>query len=143
MKPKRVTKKKKAGAAPKAFALTEEMKQWCALLQQELASWGQVDARKMFGMASFYRRDTIFAAVPITKAFFSPNSIIFKLQEPTGAQQKKLAADSRVNLKFGIGQKWYGYELASPADIHGALEWLDEAFRAARPAKALPRKRTA
>ncbi len=108
------------------------MQQWCALLQQELTTWGQVAVRRMFGMTSFYRRDAIFAAVPATKAFFSPYSIIFKLQSPTESQRRKLAADARVNLSFGIGEKWYGYELASAADIRGALEWLDEAFRAAR-----------
>lgn len=135
--------KKKTSPGAASFDLSEEMKQWCALLRQELESWGQVDVRKMFGMTSFYRRDQIFAAIPATKAFFSPNSIIFKLQEPTAAQQKKLEADARVNLKFGIGRKWYGYELASAADIRGALEWLDQAFQAARPAQTSARKRTA
>jgi len=138
---------KKKSVAPKSYSLSDEMKQWCALLTQELTTWGQVDVRKMFGMTSFYRRDTIFAAVPASKAFFSPHSIIFKLQSPTDKQRQRLKADARVNLTFGIGQKWYGYELASTADINGALEWLDEAFQAAKtparvPAKPL-RKRTA
>ncbi|MEO5935812.1 MAG: hypothetical protein ABIP81_01225 [Terriglobales bacterium] len=134
-------------AVPKSYPLSDEMKQWCALLTQELNSWAQVDVRKMFGMTSFYRRDAIFAAVPATKAFFSPNSIIFKLQTPTQRQRQKLTADTRVNLTFGIGQKWYGYELGSSGDINGALEWLDEAFRATKaPVKAFTKpapKRTA
>ena len=128
---------------PKSFAVPEEMKEWSALLAQELSTWGQVEARRMFGMTSFYRRDAIFAAVPATKAFFSPNSIIFKLQTPTQKQREKLAADPRVNLSFGIGQKWFGYELQSTTDIRGALEWLDEAFRAVKPAKKPVRRRTA
>ena len=137
------SEKTKASAAPASFAVPEEMKQWCALLSQEVGDWGQVEARKMFGMTSFYRRDVIFAAVPASKAFFSPYSIIFKLQTPNLRQQARLDSDSRINQRFGIGQKWYGYELGSSADIHGALGWLDEAFRAARPTKAAPRKRTA
>lgn len=135
--------KAKGSARPTSFSVPEEMKQWCALLAQELADWGQVEARKMFGMTSFYRRDLIFAAAPGSKAFFSPSSIIFKLQTPNKRQQRRLELDSRINQRFGIGQKWYGYELNSAADIHGALEWLDEAFRAAKPAKPSARKRTA
>lgn len=134
-------------AAPKFYPLSDEMKQLCALLTQELTTWGQVEVRKMFGMTSFYRRDVIFAAVPASKAFFSPNSIIFKLQTPTEGLRQKLKADARVNMTFGIGQKWYGYELASSADINGALEWLDEAFRAtkalAKASSKPARKRTA
>lgn len=131
---KKPAKKKSAkkGAPPKSYPLSDEMKQWCALLAQELTTWGEVDARKMFGMTSFYRWETIFAAVPASKAYFSPSTIIFKLQTPNRRQQKSLASDPRVKPGFGIGQKWYGYELASTADINGALEWLDEAFRTAR-----------
>ena len=136
-------KSKKAVSTPKSFVVPEEMKQWSALIAQEVASWPQVEARKMFGMTSFYRRDVIFAAVPTTKAYFSPHSIIFKLQSPTEKQRQRMIADKRVNVSFGIGQKWYGYELASPEDIRGALAWLDEAFRAAKAAPKRARKRTA
>jgi hypothetical protein len=141
MPAKKKSAKKEPGTNGTAYEVPEEMKQWCALLTQELSSWGQVDVRKMFGMTSFYRRGAIFAAVPATKAFFSPYSIIFKLQTPTIRQQKLLVGDSRINQKFGIGQKWYGFELASSADIHGALEWLDEAFRAASTPAKPARKR--
>jgi hypothetical protein len=140
---KKKSKNKLTGSGPKSFGVPEEMKQWCALLSQELASWGQVEVKRMFGMTSFYRRDLIFAAVPATKAFFTPHSIIFKLQTPTPRQQKLLAGDSRINQSFGIGQKWYGFELASAEDIHGALQWLDESFRAVKTASTCARKRTA
>jgi TfoX/Sxy family transcriptional regulator of competence genes len=124
-------KRKSAGSAVKALEISEEMKRWAALLSEELASWPQVTRKKMFGMSSFYRRDSIFAAIPDKKAFFSPTSIIFKLQTPSVRQQTRMSEDPRINLSFGIGQKWYGFELQADSDLHGALEWLDEAFRSA------------
>lgn len=133
----------KATARPKAFEISEEMKQWSALLSQELSSWPQVERRRMFGMASFYRKGIIFAAVPEKKAFFSPSAVIFKLQTPTVRQQECLAHDPQISASFGVRQKWYRYELGSDSDIHGALEWFDKAFQAAGPAKSPTRKRTA
>lgn len=127
--------KKEKVSPPKSLHAPEEMRQWCALLTQELITWPQVSIKKMFGMVSFYRLDLIFAAVPGKKAYFSPYSIIFKLQQPSVAQQKRLDADPRINLRFGIGQKWLGFELASAQDIRGALVWLDEAYRAAKTTK--------
>lgn len=128
-------KKAVKGRSPKSFTTSEEMRQWCALISQELLTFPQVNIKKMFGMVSFYRKDVIFAAVPDKKAYFSPTSIIFKLQEPSAAQQGRLENDPRINLSFGIGQKWLGFELASADDIRGALAWLDEAYRAALPKK--------
>ena len=121
-------KPKRKQSTPKAFEIPEEMKRWAALLSDEVAGWPQVTRKKMFGMSSFYRRDAIFAALPLTNAFFTPTSIIFKLQKPTVRQHKGMASDCRINISFGIGQKWYGYELQSDEDIHGALEWLAEAY---------------
>jgi hypothetical protein len=140
--PKKKTARKTKPSGLRSFPVPDEMKQWCTLLTQELATWGEVGIKKMFGMTSFYRRGAIFAALPSTKAFFSPYSIIFKLQQPTSIQSRSLVSDPQVNLSFGIGQKWYGFELSSPADINRALSWLDEAFRHAQPARKPRRKRS-
>lgn len=129
---KKKAKARRPSSTPRAFAVPEEMKRWAALVAGEVGSWPQVTPRKMFGMTSFYRRGTIFAAIPDKKAFFSPTSLIFKLQSPTLRQQERMVADPRINASFGIGQKWYGFELHSDEDIHGALEWLGEAFESAR-----------
>jgi hypothetical protein len=134
---KKKAKQRAKGDTPKAFEIPEEMKRWAVLLFDELASWPQVTRKQMFGMSSFYRNESIFAAIPNTKAFFSPTSIIFKLQVLTIRRQTEMSKDPRINLSFGIGQKWYGYELQSDADLRGALEWLGEAFESA------PKKRTA
>jgi hypothetical protein len=132
---KKKAAKKKSTSSPKSFEVPEEMKQWSALLSQEVASWPGVQLKKMFGMVSCYRKDLIFAALPDKRGYFSPYSIIFKLQEPSKKETAQLAVDPRVNLSFGIGAKWYGFELASPADIRGAMQWLDVAFRAVHRGK--------
>ena len=126
-----VKKKRKESAAPKAFDIPEEMKRRGALLAGEVATWPGVVRKRMFGMTSLYRKGAIFAAIPETKAYFSATSVIFKLQIPNLRQQRLLKEDERINAGFGIGQKWYGYDLRRDEDLNGALEWLGEAFEAA------------
>src|SRR5260370_8418263 len=64
---------------PKMPPISEEMKQWSAMLKTELIGWPQVAYRPMFGMSGMYRRKKIFAALPVTRGFDTPNSIIFNL----------------------------------------------------------------
>jgi hypothetical protein len=59
---------------------SEEMKQWSALLGEELSKWPKVTARPMFGLRGFYRGKKIFAALPVTRAIKNPNSLIFRIK---------------------------------------------------------------
>ncbi|HKE32379.1 MAG TPA: hypothetical protein VKD65_11690, partial [Candidatus Angelobacter sp.] len=59
---------------PKFATVSEEMKQWSTMLGKELSSWPAVRSRRMFGMLAFYRSNKIFAVLPRTKAFETPNS---------------------------------------------------------------------
>src|SRR6266446_4928707 len=65
---------------PKMPPISEEMKQWSAMLKAELIGWPQVTSRPMFGMSGIYRRKKIFAALPVTRGFNTPSSIIFRLE---------------------------------------------------------------
>jgi hypothetical protein len=53
------------GHRVKFVPISEEMKQWSALLQVELNSWPGITTRSTFGFLFFYRRRTVFAAVQI------------------------------------------------------------------------------
>lgn len=131
---KRGGRKKAAPARPrpKLVRISEEMKQWSALLGAELERWPAVRTKPMFGFVSFYRGRNIFAALPRTRAMNSASSIIFKLRRAGGQELEKLRRDPRAQVSGKGMAGWQQFELSSSADLKGALEWLDRAYRAAR-----------
>ncbi|MBI1983963.1 MAG: hypothetical protein HYS61_07170, partial [Acidobacteria bacterium] len=64
-----------------------EMQRWCAVLEQEVSAWPQVNSRPMFGMLAFYRGKRIFAALPRTRAAETASSLLVKLP---GARHERL-----------------------------------------------------
>ncbi len=116
---------------PKLIKLSEEMERWSALLGSEVATWPGVKIKPMFGFLSYYRGKRIFAALPRTKAMYSPNSIIFKFQRVSRALVTVLHRDPRISTSEMGGAGWQCFELASDSDLRDALAWLDRAYRAA------------
>ncbi len=116
---------------PKLIKLSEEMERWSALLGSEVNTWPGVKIKPMFGFLSYYRGKQIFAALPKTKAMYSPNSIIFKFQRANKALLTALHHDSRISLSEMGGAGWQCFELSSDSDLRDALGWLDRAYRAA------------
>jgi len=114
---------------PKLANISEEMKQWSALLGRELSSWAAVSSRRMFGMTAFYRNHKIFAVLPRTKAFETSNSVAFKLYKPTPRESKTLRADARITWSKGKAAGWIAFEVNGPADLNDALKWFDLAYR--------------
>jgi hypothetical protein len=86
----------------------------------------------MFGMIGYYRGDNIFAALPRTRSVGTPNSFIFKLKKASSIVVKNARQDSRVSVPETPGAAWYSFELASAADLRGALSWLQKAYNSAR-----------
>src|SRR5258708_36285161 len=84
-----------APAMPRFHKLPPEMQRWSALLAEELKQWPGVTTKPMFGLTSFYRGQSIFAAVPKTRALGSANSVIFKLPEDSKWRDAALK-DSRI-----------------------------------------------
>lgn len=105
------------------------MKQWSALLAQELNSWSGVTSRPLFSMTAFYRAGRIFAVVPRTKAFETPNSVGFKLYRESRKTSKLVRADARIRLSTGKKMGWNGFELDDASDLRDALKWFDLAYR--------------
>ena len=83
---------------PALVRVSEEMKQWSALLGGELERWPGVRTKPMFGFVGYYRGRKIFAALPITRAMNSANSIIFKLRGAGPYLLAKLRQDSRAKV---------------------------------------------
>jgi len=117
---------------PKLARISEEMKQWSALLADELTTWPRVTSRSMFGMKVFYRKDVIFAALPRTRCFNTPRSVAFKLYRKTPQMLKLLAADPRIARPFREEGHWISLELADEKDLTDVLKWFDRAYQGAK-----------
>jgi len=119
-------------ARPSLVRISEEMKQWSALLGGELERWSGVTTKPMFGFVSFYRGRNIFAALPRTRAMNSASSIIFKLRRASSKGVAELRRDPRARVSEKGMAGWQSLEVGSTADLKHALDWLDRAYRAAR-----------
>ena len=127
MRSPKAARKKSSRETPKLYKVSEELKEWAALLAGELATWPGVRSKPMFGLVSFYRKDKIFAAVPRTRALVSPHSIIFKFHAENAETRK-----ARRELQGYPARRWVSFELHSAKDLQAALRWLDLAYRMAR-----------
>lgn len=120
-------------AMPKMPPASEEMKQWSALLTQELSRWPKVTARPMFGMRGFYRGKKIFAGLPVTRGFGTANSLIFRIQPMPPALLERAKNDPRIATENRPDSaKWFIYELRAADDMRDALWWLNQAYEHAK-----------
>ena len=124
--------KPKPRAHPKFPLISEEMKQWSAMLQSELGSWPGITTKSMFGFTFFYRRRAVFAALPRTRGFDSPSSIVFKFNPMPPAFRNRAQSDSRLDASTKATSKgWFSFQLTSTTDLRDALFWLNHAYEAA------------
>jgi hypothetical protein len=117
------------------------MKAWSAALANEVSGWPQVEGRSFFGFTALYRNDYMFAALPRTRAMETPNSFVFKIENPTPSLRARLEVDRRVGLMSMRNVRWFTFELSSDADLHDALDWLGQACEAVKRAGTRNRKR--
>lgn len=117
---------------PKLLRISEEMRQWSAMLDQELSSWPRVTSRPMFGLIGFYHRGAIFAALPRTRALGTPSSIIFKIDPLSPALSRRARKDPRIGSeRRSLDGTWHSFELNTIGDLRDALWWLNRAYQAA------------
>ncbi len=114
--------------------ISEEMKQWSAMLGKELSGWPQVTSRPMFGMLGFYRRRKIFAALPVSRAIGSPSSLIFRFDPMPADLQLRALQESRITADNETrgARRWFSFEIDSTADLRDALWWLNQAYERAK-----------
>jgi alpha-beta hydrolase superfamily lysophospholipase len=106
------------------------MKEWAAALGAELLAWPSVTSRLMFGMTVYYRKGIVFAALPRTRCFETPNSVAFKLKQKTAQTRKLLESDPRIAHGLRPNANWITFELAGDKDLAAALKWFDVAYGA-------------
>jgi len=112
---------------------SEEMKQWSAMLGNELSTWPRVTTRPMFGLRGFYRGRKIFAALPATRAIKNPNSLIFRIKPMPPDLLERAKKEPRIDTENRVpSAKWFIFELNSAADLRDALWWLNHAYEHAK-----------
>jgi hypothetical protein len=125
--------KKTKRPRPKMPPASEEMKQWSAMLGNELSTWPQVTARPMFGLRGFYRGKRIFAALPVTRGFSTPDSLIFRIQPMPPDLLERAKKEPRIDTENRVpSAKWFIFELNSAADLRDALWWINQAYEHAK-----------
>jgi hypothetical protein len=121
--------KKTKRPRPRMPLASEEMKQWSTMLGGELSTWPQVTARPMFGLRGFYRGEKIFAALPVTRAIKSPNSLIFRIKPMPPDLLERARKEPRIDTENAVpSAKWFVFELNSEADFRDALWWINQAY---------------
>lgn len=132
LKPK-ANRKQPAGPRPKLLPISEEMRQWSALLEAELLSWPGVTAKPMFGLRAIYKGKTIFAALPRTRGIGPTASFILKFNPMLPALLKRAKADPRLDTSTRVpGTGWFSFALNSEADLRDALWWLNHSYESAK-----------
>ena len=130
-KTKREAAKQKSRAMrdrPKMPPISEEMKQWSAMLKTEVSNWPQISTRPMFGMQGLYRGGKIFGGLPVTRGFDTPNSVIFRFDPMPPELEKRALREPRITP----GKRWFSFEVGSTADLRDALWWLNQAYERAK-----------
>jgi hypothetical protein len=128
MKPKKTKRLR-----PRMPLASEEMKQWSAMLGNELSTLPKVTARPMFGLRGFYRGKKIFAALPVTRGIRNPNALIFRIQPMPADLLERARKEPRIDTDNRIpSAKWFTFELHSAADFRDALWWLNQAYEHAK-----------
>jgi hypothetical protein len=125
--------KKTKRARPRMPLASDEMKQWSAMLGNELGTLPKVTARPMFGLRGFYRGKKIFAALPVTRGIRNPNALIFRIQPMPADLLERAKKEPRIDTENRIpSAKWFTFELHSAADFRDALWWLNQAYEHAK-----------
>jgi len=109
---------------PKMPPISEEMKQWSAMLKTEVSGWPQISTKPMFGMMGLYRGKKIFGGLPGTRGFDTPNSVIFRFDPMPPDLEQRALKDSRI----APGKRWFSFNVDSTADLRDALWWLNQAY---------------
>jgi hypothetical protein len=113
--------------------ISDDMKHWSAMLQAEMSGWPGISTRSMFGFVFYYCRGTVFAALPLTRGFDSPSSLVFKFDSMPANLRKRTKADTRIAASMKASSKgWLSFELSSEGDLREALFWLNRCYEAAK-----------
>ena len=123
--------------------ISDTMRGGAAALALEVEAWPGVTLKSAFGMTLAYRTGIVFAALPRTRALYQEDAILLKFMHEKPGLAARMAAEKRfagsmeerhnsTKRAAGEGRRWRIFLIREDADVHAAIEWLAEAFKAAR-----------
>jgi hypothetical protein len=112
--------------------ISEQMKAWSAALAAEIGDWPQVSQKVFFGFTALYRGKNMFGILPRTRCIETRNAIAFPIDVLKGSVRARLDSDHRIGSIDKNNTRWFTFELSSDSDLHDALNWLGDAYDAAR-----------
>lgn len=115
--------------------ISEQMKAWSAALAAEIGDWPQVRQKVFFGFTALYRGKNMFGILPRTRCIETRNAIAFPIDAPKRSVRARLDSDQRIGSIDKNNTRWFTFELSSDSDLHDALNWLGDAYDAARAKK--------
>jgi hypothetical protein len=115
--------------------ISDQMKAWSAALAAEIDDWPQVSQKVFFGFTALYRGKAMFGLLPRTRCIETRNAIAFPIDSPKGSVRERLDSDHRIGSIDRDNTRWFTFELSSDSDLHDALNWLGDAYGAARARK--------
>jgi hypothetical protein len=101
----------------KNFALlpaSQEIREWCSILEQEMMHWPGVKISHIFGTHAFYHRKVMFAMLPDKRSLESSTAISFITSAKDHENQTSI---------------WQTFELKDHNLIKAAIESLEKAYR--------------
>ena len=93
---------------------TQQMRDWCSILGQEMLHWPGVKMCHVFGTCAFYHRKVMFAMLPDERTLDSSTAISFR------------ASPTDQTLQ---GADWRTFELTNSSLVGAALVSLEKAYR--------------
>src|SRR5258708_29857020 len=111
---------------------SERMRMLGEGLRSELENWPGVTVKGAFGMKLVYRGETVFAALPDTKAIYHEDAIMLKFAEEKPALVKRMEGDPHFisaqtatgrNSK-SEGRKWRFFFIFEGAHFHPAPQMV-------------------
>ena len=118
----------KAKTRPSLSPVPDQMKAWFSALCAEVGDWPRANVRSFFGFAALYHADKIFGALPRTRGFGNGNLLAFRIDCVPARLSSKVQKDPRIGFIDKRNTRWFTFELSCDSDLHGALEWLREAY---------------
>jgi hypothetical protein len=101
----------------KNFALlpaSQEIREWCSILEQEMMHWPGVKMSHIFGTHAFYHRKVMFAMLPDKRSLESSTAISFITSSKDRENQTSI---------------WQTFELKDRNLIKAAITSLEQAYR--------------
>jgi len=121
--------------SPTLPPISEQMKAWSAALAAETGDWPDVTRKVFFGFTALYRGENMFGVLPRTRCIETLNAIAFPLDAPKRSVRARLDSDPRIGSIDRNNTRWFTFELSTDSDLHDALNWLADAYHAARVPK--------